>query len=125
MAFGDALQEYNRTAATLFAASGDAGLAGDAVERAEELLVHSQELERTAAADLASGDADVRELAALQLAASAALDVATAAELIQLRAPAAAALEEPGPPEAACFPSVHRTRSGPQREHRARSARGA
>jgi hypothetical protein len=77
MHFTEALGSYREAAGTLY----------DADERqveqpARELLVHSQEVERAGAAGLAAGDADVRELAAVQLAAGAALDLAMAADLL-------------------------------------------
>jgi len=87
MSFATALAEYRATGQAVFAAAEGAALesgAPDAGAGAEVLLARSQELERTAGLDLASGDADVRELAALQLAASSALDVAAAADLLRL-----------------------------------------
>jgi hypothetical protein len=81
--YADALEGYRDAARTTVI-----GTRGRAVESAvapagdESLLIRSQELEDAAAQGLASGDGDVRELAALQLAGSAALDVATALDLL-------------------------------------------
>jgi hypothetical protein len=48
----------------------------------DDVLIRSQELEDAAAVTLSSGDGDVRELAALQLAGGAALDLAAAVDLL-------------------------------------------
>ena len=98
MSFADALADYRREGEALFKQVGRAALEDDRpdpVTGADGMLVHSQELERTAGLDLASGDADVRELAAVQLAAAAALDLAAAADTLRLGGGAeAAALDE-------------------------------
>jgi hypothetical protein len=60
-----------------------------------DLLSRSQEIEDTAARSLDSGDGDVRELAAMQLAAGAALDLAAAADLLE--PPSRPAFEAQGP----------------------------
>jgi hypothetical protein len=50
--------------------------------RGLRVLIRSQELEDAAAATLSSGGRDVRELAALQLAGGAALDLDAAADIL-------------------------------------------
>jgi hypothetical protein len=52
---------------------------------ARPLLVPSEEVGRAAALGLVAGDADVRELAALQLTAGAALDLAMAEKVLGMR----------------------------------------
>jgi hypothetical protein len=79
--YGDALAAYAAEARpggprSPFEAGADGVTSGDA------LLTRSQELEDAAAAGLASGAAEVRELSTVQLAGGAALDLAAAADLL-------------------------------------------
>jgi hypothetical protein len=84
-----ALADYRRAVRATLAPR--AGLEAAADSELEGLLIRSQAVERDAAQDLKAGDADVRELAALQLSGGAALDLAMAADLLD-RAEGGAAL---------------------------------
>src|ERR671917_217790 len=86
------LLRYRTAAASLLRPAGALGEVDD--DQLDGLLVQSQAVERDAGLDLDSGDADVRELAALQLEAGAALDLAVAAELLE-RAEPGAGLDAP------------------------------
>jgi hypothetical protein len=95
--YADALEGYRDEArTTLIGSRGRAVESGVAPSDHESLMIRSQELEDAAAQGLASGDGDVREMAAMQLAGSAALDVAMALDLLGGEPPRAAEAAVPG-----------------------------
>src|SRR5688500_17834776 len=95
--YADALEGYRDEArATLIGSRGRALESGVAPSGQESLMIRSQELENAAAQGLASGDGDVREMAAMQLAGSAALDVAMALDMLGGEPPRAAEAAVPG-----------------------------
>jgi hypothetical protein len=87
------LGAYREEASALLAPRG-AALAeeSDRIAEGERTLAASQALENAAAEDLGAGDGDVREAAALKLAAGAALDLALANDLLRATPEGTAAL---------------------------------
>lgn len=81
-AFQSAAADFRASFDGLLAETDGATLE-DIDERGAELLAHSQDMEAAAGRNLVAGESDVRELAALQLAAGAAIDVAAATDLLR------------------------------------------